>query len=80
MPDDLINRLRANAEHLMTVYPTSQALLNRAVQGAMPWASALAMRGATPSIDQLETLTTQLLAILIASKVSPVRPVKGFNR
>lgn len=64
----------------MSVYPTSQALLKRAVQGAMPWASALAMRGATPSVDQLETLTTQLLAILMASKAQTVRPVKGFNR
>lgn len=80
MSEALIQRLQANAEHLIQTYPTANALLKSAVQGAMPWAGALVARGTVPPLDKLETLTTQLLAILMASQPDNIKPVKGFGR
>lgn len=36
----------------------------------MPWATALAMNGTVPRVDQLEKLCTQLLALTLASVVA----------
>lgn len=80
MNEDLMHRIQVNAEHLIQTYPTANALLKSAVQGAMPWAGALVTKGAVPPLDRLETLATQLLAILMASQPDTIKPVKGFGR
>ena len=63
-------RIKANAEHLMDTYDTGVRLLNDAMREAMPWATALAMNGTVPRVDQLEKLCTQLLALTLASAVA----------
>lgn len=55
----------------MDTYDTGVHLLNDAMRGeAMPWATALAMNGTVPRVDQLEKLCTQLLAFTLVSAVA----------
>lgn len=65
-----MRRMAINAEHLMDGYPTAKHLLQSAVKEAMPWAITLHTKGRTPSLDQLERLGTQILAIILASTPS----------
>lgn len=66
--DSLFQRLRSNAEQMERQYQTANQILNDAVKEAMPWAAGLAMQGTVPSLDRIERLATQLLAILMASQ------------
>lgn len=70
----LLTRIQANAEHLIETYPTASRLLADAMTDAAPWVLALKMNGRTPSLMQLERLTTQLLAILMAGTPEPDLP------
>lgn len=70
-PDTVVSRLERTAIQLTKQFSKSTDLLNVAVQEAIPWAGALATQGRIPRRDQLEKLTAQLLAILIASEVPP---------
>lgn len=54
----------------MATYDTGVHLLNDAMREAMPWATALAMNGTVPRVDQLEKLCTQLLAFTLVSAVA----------
>lgn len=64
----MMNRIVENARHLQGQYDKSDVLLRNAMKDAMPWAIQLATRGVIPSIDKLELLATQLIAILDASQ------------
>lgn len=66
--DRLFERLRSNAAQLDRQYKSANQILNAAVKEAMPWAAALAMQGTVPSLDRIERLATQLVAILVASE------------
>jgi len=77
----LLERMQANAEALRKSYASANDLLNTAVGEAMPWVIGLPVikskippmiqgmmpQGAPYSLDKIERLTTQLLAILLAS-------------
>lgn len=79
--DELLERMRANAEHLSYSYPTANHLLNAAVGEAFPWVLGLPVvqnkippmfrnalpQGAPVTLDRVERLATQLVAILAAS-------------
>lgn len=67
-PDTVVSRIERTALQLTKQFSKSTDLLNVAVQEAIPWAGALATQGKLPRRDQLEKLTAQLLAILIASE------------
>lgn len=76
----LPERMFENAKQLTVSYDHANQILNAAVHDAMPWATALAMRGAVPTVDKIERLTTQLLAILMATYPDDFqKPVKGFT-
>lgn len=64
----LFERLQNNAEQLNRQYQSANQILNDAVKEAMPWAGTLAMSGKVPTLDRIERLATQLVAILIASE------------
>lgn len=63
---ELLDRMSRNARQFTRSYPSANVLLKNSVQEAMPWAMGL-MRGRTPSLEQLERLATQILAILAVS-------------
>ena len=63
-----LERIEKNAEALQKQYKSANALLKDAVSEAIPWASALGMRGVVPDVPKLERLATQLLAIIMASE------------
>lgn len=65
---DLIKRLEANARQIEKSYERANDILNDAVKEAMPWAGQLAMQGRVPTLDRIERLATQLVAILLASE------------
>lgn len=67
---DLIKRLEANARQIEKSYERANDILNDAVKEAMPWAGQLAMQGRVPTLDRIERLATQLVAILLASEPS----------
>lgn len=62
-----LERIEANAKQLIKQYDTSERLLMDAMKESMGWAMSLVTRRSAPSIPQLERLTTQLLAIILAS-------------
>lgn len=82
---DLLERLRRNAGPLRQNYNSANDLLGAAVGEAFPWVLGLpVVRGKIPAmfrnalpkgspvtLDKLERLTTQLVAILAASYGSP---------
>ena len=79
--NQLLARIQTNAAQYQRSYPTSEHLLAAAVGEAFPWVLGLpvvrakipsAMRGFIPggspvTLDKLERLATQLVAILAAS-------------
>lgn len=65
---DLIKRIEANARQIEKSYERANDILNDAVKEAMPWAGQLAMQGRVPTLDRIERLATQLVAILLASE------------
>lgn len=69
---DLIKRLESNARHMERSYQRANDILNDAVKEAMPWAGQLAMQGRVPSLDRIERLATQCIAILLASEPKPM--------
>jgi len=71
--DKVLERVVTNAEHLISVHDNAQGLLNVAMRGAMPWATPLVMKGVLPSVDKLEVLCTQLLAIVMRSDPSVIQ-------
>lgn len=71
--DKVLERVVTNAEHLISVHDNAQGLLNVAMRGAMPWAIPLVMKGVLPSVDKLEVLCTQLLAIVMRSDPSVIQ-------
>ena len=78
---ELLDRLQRNAAQLTRSYESANQLLDSAVGEAFPWVLGLpVVRGKIPpmfrnalpkgipvTLDRLERLTTQLLAILLAS-------------
>lgn len=61
----------------MQTYETSQHLIHDAVQEAMPWAVQLYVNNTIPRPAQLETLCSQLLAVLVASEPKTIETVDG---
>lgn len=75
MPERIIE----NAQRLNQDYAQANQILQAAVRDAMPWAMPLAMRGVIPTVDKIERLATQCLAILMATYPNEFsKPVKGF--
>lgn len=68
MSAELMKRLEANAVQIESGYARANDILSDAVKEAMPWAGQLAMQGRVPTLDRIERLATQLIAILIASE------------
>lgn len=78
---DLLERLRHNALPLQQSYGSANELLDVAISSAFPWVLSLPVvrgkipamfrnalpKGAPVTLDKLETLATQLVAILAAS-------------
>lgn len=76
----LPERMFENARQLTTSYDHANQILNVAMRDAMPWATQLAMRGVVPSVDRIERLATQLMAILMATYPEDFqKPIKGFT-
>jgi len=90
--DDLLERMQSNAEALRQSYASSNDLLNTAVGEALGWVIGLPViktrippfahnmlpAGVPVSIDKVERLATQLLAILLASyPPKPESPVEA---
>lgn len=81
----LLERLRVNAEHLSGSYRTAHELLNAAIAEAFPWVLGLPVvqqaippmfrnalpKGGAVTLDKIERLATQLVAILAASVPPP---------
>lgn len=75
-----LDRIVANARQLNQDYEQANQILREAVREAMPWAAPLAMRGAVPTIDKIERLATQCLAILMATYPEDFEnPVRGYK-
>lgn len=73
-------RLIENARRLNQDYDHANQILQTAVKEAMPWAAPLVMRGAVPTIDKIERLCTQCLAILMATYPEDFeKSIKGFG-
>lgn len=73
-------RLIENAQRLNQDYDHANQILQAAIKDAMPWAGALVMRGSVPTIDKIERLCTQCLAILMATYPEDFeKPIKGFG-
>lgn len=73
-------RLIENARRLNMDYDQANNILQVAVREAMPWAGPLVMRGTIPTIDKIERLCTQCLAILMATYPEDFeKPIKGFG-
>lgn len=73
-------RVIENARRLNQDYDHANQILQTAVKEAMPWAGPLVMRGAIPTIDKIERLCTQCLAILMATYPEDFeKPIKGFG-
>ena len=76
----LPERLLENARQLVQTYDSANRILAAAVKDAMPWAMPLAMRGVVPTVDKVEQLTVQCLAILMATYPNEFsKPIKGFT-
>lgn len=74
-------RLIENARRLNQDYEHANQILQSAVKDAMPWAMPLATRGIVPTIDKIERLATQCLAILMATYPEDFdKQVKGFTK
>lgn len=67
----VMERIESNAQALIGQYPSANRLLQDAINEAVPWAMPLATQGRIPSLDRIERLATQLIAIVIASSPSP---------
>lgn len=75
----LLDRMLANAQQLTQSYSHANQILNTAVNDAMVWGMPLVTQGVVPPVDRIERLTTQLLAILMATYPDEfVKPVKGY--
>lgn len=75
----LPERMFENAKQLTATYAHANQILHSAMRDAMPWAMPLAMQGAVPSVDKIERLATQLIAILMATYPEDFqKPIKGF--
>lgn len=73
-------RLIENARRLTQDYDHANQILQTAVKEAMPWAGPLVMQGRVPTIDKIERLCTQCLAILMATYPEDFeKPIKGFG-
>lgn len=76
----LPERIIENAKQLNRDYARANDILQGAVKDAMSWAVPLATRGAVPTIDKIERLATQCIAILMATNPNDFeKPVRGFN-
>lgn len=76
----LPERMFENAKQLTLSYDKANQILQAAMRDAMPWAMALAARGTVPTIDKIEHLATQLIAILMATYPEDFqKPVRGFT-
>lgn len=75
----LLERMLANAQQLTQSYGHANQILNTAVNDAMTWGMPLVMQGVVPPVDRIERLTTQLLAILMATYPDEfVKPIRGY--
>lgn len=75
-----LERVLASAEQLTRDYSRANDILQEAVREAMPWAAPLAMRGSVPTIDKIERLAAQCLAILMATYPEDFeKPVRGYK-
>lgn len=75
-----LDRIVANAKQLNRDYARANQILEEAVREAMPWAAPLAMRGVVPTIDKIERLATQCVAILMATDPEGFeKPVRGYK-
>lgn len=73
-------RLIENARRLNQDYDHANQILQTAVKEAMPWAGPLVMRGTVPTIDKIERLATQCIAILMATYPEDFeKTIKGFG-
>lgn len=73
-------RLIENARHLNQDYAHANQILQAAIKDAMPWAGPLVMRGTVPTVDKIERLCTQCLAILMATYPEDFeKTIKGFG-
>lgn len=76
----LPERIFENARQLNASYSHANQILHVAIKDAMPWAAPLAMQGVVPPVDRIERLTTQLMAILMATFPEEFQtPIKGFT-
>lgn len=67
MDKALQNRIIDQVDQLQIQYPTAMELLKTATNEAMIWAVPFYTSKKVPSIEQLERLSCQLLAIVDAS-------------
>lgn len=65
--DSTLDRVKRNAESLMDQFQRSEDLLRTAMQEATPWVMKLVTRGAVPTVYNIETLATKLIAIVMAT-------------
>lgn len=76
----LPERMLENAKSIVAGYDHANNILQTAMRDAMPWAMRLATQGAIPTIDKIEHLATQCLAILMATYPEDFhKPIKGFT-
>lgn len=76
----LPERIIENAQRINQDYASANQILHMAVKDAMTWAVPLATRGVVPPVDRIERLTTQCMAILMATYPEDfVKPIKGFT-
>lgn len=75
-----LERIVENARQLNQDYSHANQILQSAVKDAMPWAMPLAMQGAVPTIDKIEKLATQCVAILMATYPDDFeKSVRGYK-
>lgn len=73
-------RIIENAKQMNRDYAHANQILQDAVKEAMPWAGPLFMNGTIPSVNKIERLATQLMAILVATYPEDFTTVvKGFG-
>lgn len=75
-----LDRVVENAKRLNEDYTYANQILNEAIKDAMPWAVPLATRGVVPSVDKIERLATQCMAVLMATYPEDFeKQIKGFG-
>lgn len=76
----LPERIIENARQINQSYGHANQILSNAVNEAMSWGVPLVTQGVVPPVDRIERLTTQCMAILMATYPDEfTKPVRGYN-